>query len=642
VQDCCCKLERLLCSAALIELVSSTLKELDGLDNSSTNSEATFKLARMWLTDCLSNHTACRKPSGFLPSRLIDVGPSDGSKNPFLQETSDLVRAGSGRQYVALSHCWGKQKFTTTVTTNLAAHKKNIPLENLPLTFRDAVEATQRMGVRYLWIDSLCIIQDSTEDWLNESTQMCQIYEEALFTITSAHASSAYGGMFVERDGIRSLPIEIALPFQRGKHSVLFLPMARPDKLWDRDQLPVYSRGWCLQELILSSRTLIFDPDGIRWECLAGHCTERSLTGGTERHSRPVRTLQNVINRNNTPTGDMFDLLGDDLSLRSMCWQSIVRDYTSRSLTQYSDKLIALAGVADAMQRRTSNQYLAGLWKDNLYTDLLWAVLHRDDAIAGQSTVAVHDPPPYRMPDSVAPSWSWASVNVRVEYQAPASTFPICKTIEACVTGPPNKQSGHVTIQGDIRKLYLLQNSTSHLTELKNVARSPKYQYKSQWGSMHTLFESSRTMLAATKPPGHFSRVQTLHVQWEPEEIVDEKTLVTFIAIAQQPHSPEAPLDLGRQVVYTLALVPATEGSKYRRVGWAAWQDCTWYGHSCADDRHLKADAYGRLSSSWGRIKPPILCGDGTHQHPIKGNPLVDEAAYHPDVKMKRTVVTIV
>lgn len=622
------------------------------MDNTSTRSEPSFEVARMWLSDCLSNHSACRKPGTFRPTRLIDVGPGNGSIEPFLQETAALSEHELKRDYVALSHCWGKQKFRTTVKSNLTAHQKAISMADLPPTFQDAVEVVRKMNLRYLWIDSLCIVQDSKEDWESESVRMCQIYEHALFTITSAHASSAYGGLFVQRDGVRTLPFEIQFPEPLGKY--LFLSMGQREKVWGREELPIYTRGWCLQELILSCRTLIFDPDGVRWECLTCHASERSLIGGVARHEKELRDMQNAIGRSKVTNGELFDLLGDSLQMQSMSWQSIIQNFTSRNLTKYTDKLIALAGVADAIQSNSKHQYVAGMWKDHLYMELLWYVLRRTEPIYGSSghTPIVREPPPYREKDAVAPSWSWASVNVRVVFEQSMSMFPLCEVIDVRITGSAHRQSGYITIHGDLRKLYVLHSRRTLMSELQRAAKSPKYQYTDSSGVIRTNLLSHNVMLAAENSlpaddflgiSQFFSSIQALSVQFEPEEEVDDKMPITFIAIAKRPPLSGMSIELGRQLVYTLALVPTNEDSReYRRIGWAAWDDCTWYGYDCALDKHLKAEAYRKLAASWGRIKPPILCSDVTHEHPIKGEPLADSAAYHPSTKMERARIRIV
>jgi hypothetical protein len=320
------------------------------MDNSITGSEASFKLTRLMLFNCLLDHPYCRKVStSYLPTRLIDVSPSDGSTEPRLQETEELDERDRHQHYVALSHCWGKEKFLTTKTTNLAVHKKLLLTHSLPLSFQQAIIATRKMGLRYLWIDSLSILQDSMEDWNVESAQMCKIYENALFTIISAQSQNAYGGLFAKRDGAQVLPYEITFEYQDSHYSICFLPASDASTRDETDELPTYGRGWCLQELILSLRALIFERAGILWECTTTAWSERFQTFG--RHHDWQRSVQTYIHFGSMEKGPIT--IGDRSAdqLLAMLWDSLVTEYTGRQLTRYSDNLIAVAGVADAVQK---------------------------------------------------------------------------------------------------------------------------------------------------------------------------------------------------------------------------------------------------------------------------------------------------
>ncbi|KAF2092633.1 HET-domain-containing protein, partial [Rhizodiscina lignyota] len=278
-----------------------------------------FEMARFWLNDCLENHVECPKPTPFLPARVIDVGPPDGSKDPCLFEESlhDDELPSSERRYIALSHCWGPPPWFRTTNDTLDERRSSISMSDLPPTFRDAVVVTRMLNVRYLWIDSLCIIQGNKEDWAKEAVRMCDYYQNALCTITSAHSPSSHGGLFVQRD-----------------------------------DLPLYKRAWVLQEMILSSRALIYDPDAVRWECLSKYGSE------------PIAHLNQNL--------DVMDIIGDSIEQRASGWQHIVEDYMGRGLTNESDRLIAMAGVAEAMQKHTSDVYIAGLWKNLLPYGLTW------------------------------------------------------------------------------------------------------------------------------------------------------------------------------------------------------------------------------------------------------------------------------
>jgi hypothetical protein len=119
----------------------------------------------------------------------VDVGLQDNMVKLIEPE-------GVTGKYFCLSHCWGPEQIITTTRTNLQAHKREIPLNSLPKTFRDAVLLTKRFGIAYIWIDSLCIVQDDNNDWKIESAKMERIYREAQLTIAATRSSSGAGGLY--------------------------------------------------------------------------------------------------------------------------------------------------------------------------------------------------------------------------------------------------------------------------------------------------------------------------------------------------------------------------------------------------------------------------------------------------------------
>ena len=120
-------------------------------------SEACCKLIRGWINNRIQQHASCPYESGLpLPTRVIDVGRPGESSEPAL-----LVTDGQCGDWVALSHCWGKGQAFKTKTNNLEGLRRAMLLNILPATIRDAISITKWLGYQYLWVDSLCIIQDS-------------------------------------------------------------------------------------------------------------------------------------------------------------------------------------------------------------------------------------------------------------------------------------------------------------------------------------------------------------------------------------------------------------------------------------------------------------------------------------------------
>lgn len=139
-----------------------------------------------WINSCKASHARCQvQESSWLPSRLLDVGPPDGSELPRLVE---MLSANSQGDYAALSHMWGDMNVRPplrTLVSNYDDMKIGIPIPGLPKNFVQAMIVTRKLGLRYLWIDSLCIIQDSSSDWKSEAATMHEVYKFAKVTIVA-------------------------------------------------------------------------------------------------------------------------------------------------------------------------------------------------------------------------------------------------------------------------------------------------------------------------------------------------------------------------------------------------------------------------------------------------------------------------
>lgn len=143
-----------------------------------------------WVNDCNKTHESCQRAASRLPTRVLDV--SRDHRNVYLHETAPDEEGN----YVCLSYCWGQAKTIVTDSANFHTHLKGIAIEDLPLTFREAVDVVKKLDYRYLWIDALCIIQDSTDDWSTEASRMAEVYGGASVTLVAAASSDSDGGLF--------------------------------------------------------------------------------------------------------------------------------------------------------------------------------------------------------------------------------------------------------------------------------------------------------------------------------------------------------------------------------------------------------------------------------------------------------------
>ncbi|RKK75282.1 hypothetical protein BFJ69_g7872 [Fusarium oxysporum] len=391
--------------------------------SSHSQSQASFDRASKWLSHCLEHDNGCRAPnSSFRPRRLIDVGSSETSREPFLVD-----RAESG-QYACLSYCWGPDSGDVLKTTNsnLKAHHQAIPLLLLPASIQDAVAVCRGLNIRYLWVDSICIVQDSKDDWLCESAQMRDIYLNSLLTITAEEPASCKSG-FLGEQKLGSAQWQRHLATNACDQD-LFIRPHDPRVYLQRSKSSLDKRGWCLQESILPSRRLCFNGDEMSWECIGRKICECG-------HVLWAPDLSWRYQPNKLPFKRPY-----------MDWRALVEEYSSRSLTNKADKLSAISGLAKmiAQARRETGDvstYRAGLWMQEFISDLTWRVV---------SFAASRDTDPWR-----APSWSWASVDgpVRYEFDRVLSTWkykPVqdvaCSVDEVtCNTLMPSDPTGPIT-----------------------------------------------------------------------------------------------------------------------------------------------------------------------------------------------------
>lgn len=227
-----------------------------------TASDEAFDCMRNWIRECSNEHDFCSAPSAKpLPTRLVDVGLANGKMR--LIETS-----GESGLYVALSHCWGKEQIITTTKASLARLKDGIKFEECSETFYQAIQLTRRLEMNYIWIDSLCIVQDDKEDWAREASKMASFYENAVLTVAATSSSSGNGGLFRKKPDFHlSGSTAYGEPYQlifreRIDHEMMD---SADERL--RKAFPLMNRAWVLQERLLSSRVIHFGPHELFFEC---------------------------------------------------------------------------------------------------------------------------------------------------------------------------------------------------------------------------------------------------------------------------------------------------------------------------------------------------------------------------------------
>jgi len=234
------------------------------------SSPAYFELLLRWLQDCDRNHGGfgCRKKTKttFLPNRVIDVGEGDDGILRLMQTKDSNVTC-----YVALSHCWGEQsdedkKVNCALKSNLKALYLDLRFDRLGQTFKDAITVTRRLGQRYLWIDSLCIVQDDEDDWTREAACMEDVFSSAYCVIAATAAKDTRAGF------LKPWPEQtsrfVAVPTPSG--ALLYFCDSVDDFSTDVEGATLSRRGWVLQERALARRTIHFSTRQTYWECGRG------------------------------------------------------------------------------------------------------------------------------------------------------------------------------------------------------------------------------------------------------------------------------------------------------------------------------------------------------------------------------------
>lgn len=322
-----------------------------------------------WIETCNKDHEGCHsKETPLLPTRVLDVGSSPSSQVVKLVETS-----GQRAQYIALSHCWGESNSFMTTRTTIEDMKSGFWPEQAPATLQDAIKVTRQLGICYLWIDSLCIIQGDTTDWEIESSRMGGIYRNAYLTIAASRAAGDSEGFLKPRPPACSA-LKVVSPSGDSTHIYL-----RPqESAYDSDD-PLDTRAWALQERYLSRRQLRFSKNKIIWQCQTSMWDE----GDRDDYIRRGGSGYTITRLLDHPFSDVE-------------WYFMVSfRYSKRQLSHELDRLPALSGLASIVAEHKNWRYCAGIWWEDIGYGICWVTT---------------SPPPKRPDYYIAPSWSWASV----------------------------------------------------------------------------------------------------------------------------------------------------------------------------------------------------------------------------------------
>ncbi|KAH7357417.1 hypothetical protein BKA66DRAFT_473227 [Pyrenochaeta sp. MPI-SDFR-AT-0127] len=401
-------------------------------------SDSHFETAQSWVEACAS-HPKCKETvSGStsidsyhspLPTRVIEVVQEGGRTRLYLRQTEGLHGA-----YITLTHRWNEfmgQCITTTL--NLEQRLLGSDFGSLPQLFLDAFEIVEKMNIKYIWIDSICIIQegDNYVDWKREAPKMAQYYQFSIFTLAGT-AEDMTGGLkrHYAEGAIPWASWLAQLPYRDKTGTVTgdFYAYTRRVPLVDEYMQQVRSsilfrRGWILQEWLLSKRLLWYTPHGLFYECQQElpRCHDQSqLTFGRA----------NPELRAHLELKASFHHSNKDITT---FWYHALEVYSGQHLTKPTDRILAVAGLAKEVSPILANPkrlpsmgqddqnevYVAGLWLRDIHHGLLWEQDHSANTLIGRV--------------NEAPSWSWASLMTLVKWpEKSADTKPAFSVTGIC------------------------------------------------------------------------------------------------------------------------------------------------------------------------------------------------------------------
>ncbi|KAF7531407.1 hypothetical protein G7054_g8943 [Neopestalotiopsis clavispora] len=376
-----------------------------------------FEILKEWLKDCDKNHCdrengdkcgrthpnpdrgslASSTASRHLPTRVIAVG---GKEDPMVR----LLETGLDEQgeWIALSHQWGTGKKFRTTTENLKSHIKGISFASLPATFRDAVQVTRALGCKYLWIDSICIVQEGHQaDFETEKKNMEQVYSGAYCVLASSRNPGHYAGFLDDRNPRPTLSL------QKSGQSAPFYITKPIDNFNDHVlEGSLNKRGWVLQEHALARRTIYFTDHQTYYECGDGVRCE---------------TMTKM-------TSDFANFLGDpgfsqiirnaDRGERIIRYQTLFRSYSLLGLTNTTDRPLAIGSLQHRIQDSLDADGGFGVFDEGsrgdgraglLRRSLLW---RRHGNTPTMSRIVFLD-------GQVVPSWSWMAHAGGIDYISP-------------------------------------------------------------------------------------------------------------------------------------------------------------------------------------------------------------------------------
>lgn len=348
-------------------------------------------------------HDVCREyvTPGYIPTRLLELGDVSSKMWRLCIPSQDDIDVVA---YATLSYCWGGVNFLKLKQQLIPKWRAGEHICHLPQVFQDAISITKQLGFRYLWIDALCIIQDSEEDFKREAATMAEVYSNTAVNIVAASCNNPFESLFKPRSfrtfHVARIPpswnTKDTLPANESTH-VATDPRSLDSIIesdWIRQQFDSTStscRGWIFQELILPPRKLYFLSSQIWYMCRASEACE-IFPKNAPYHLTHSWHINRPLGRPGSGDWAFYE------------WGELVERYNKCDFTFFKDKAIAFMGIEKVFQKFTGEECVAGMWKSRLPWTLHW-----------QCRTSSGNPPKRSLLD-IAPTWSWLSIDGNIDY----------------------------------------------------------------------------------------------------------------------------------------------------------------------------------------------------------------------------------
>ncbi|KAH7385408.1 hypothetical protein DE146DRAFT_748230 [Phaeosphaeria sp. MPI-PUGE-AT-0046c] len=391
---------------------------------------AFFSILNTWLDDCNANHRDLKNKNRDctgvtkmrLPTRLIDVGTIEAPRLRLVE--TQAAKLDKSNEYIALSHPWGDTRKYIPFRTlrsdprshhDVSSFKNVIPEGELPATFRDAVICSRKLGIKYLWIDSICIIQGEDGDFTDEAKYMEDVFSNAYCVLAASRAYDQRGGFLGQRKQRNYVTFES----ESGEPFFVCEPIDNFNK--DVIQGALNKRGWVLQERALARRTIYFTETQTYFECGCGvRC---------ETMAKMHNGMADFLGDPRFPEKAMRD---DSRALKIEYFQGLYKQYSRLNFTRYEDRPFAIAGLERRLRDAFDTKGGFGIFDDGDRTQLDNGMFHRSllwkrgeddiqETLDGKDPVVEWlEPIDFTSERNIqVPSWSWMAYKGAIDYMDP-------------------------------------------------------------------------------------------------------------------------------------------------------------------------------------------------------------------------------